>query len=152
MVAGVSRQRKSHDQYHVRESAQKGSYEGVGKRKAADYSHFPCECVPERRYILRPQLEASDSTLASGVSEGLETSTPGSGVSGILESFSCLCLGGGVAPDMADTNRQSSKRKSLKRVVYPIASYTASLNSKFLVEQRRRSLPHQFFRPVASNI
>jgi hypothetical protein len=119
---------------------------------------------PERRYVMRPQLPTSDSLESSIQRRKLQKEQRQEPfVEGILDRFTCLCLG-----DLSGTERSSStlreKRRekkgntkksatSKKKVVYPIASYPARLNSKRLVDERRRSLQRQnlhqhFFRPV----
>lgn len=168
MVAGLVRKYKSTDQYHVKKNIAKVSSSSDSSRNKLrmdsdddEQSYFREHCLPERRYILRPQLQASDSSVSSGDSDVAEEVAQQAGVTRILESISYLCLGGGMSVEGVEKRerRRTHRKSSLsphhttrKKVVYPIASYPASLNSKSLVEQRRKSLPHHFFRPVPSKI
>jgi hypothetical protein len=110
----------------------------------------PSSCLPERRYIVLPQMSHTDGSVISDLSDPSETRLIG--VFQILDSFNCLCLGG----QGNKHQRRISKKRSISpmfsksKVVYPIASYGDRLNSQKLVDQRRKSLPHNFFRPVPS--
>jgi hypothetical protein len=92
-------------------------------------------------------------------------STRATSVAHILDTFTSFCLGSpptdGTTPFRESTTREirSEEKKNVtttsakkKRVVYPIASYPARLNSKNLVDQRRQSLQqNSFFRPVSED-
>jgi hypothetical protein len=154
MVAGVPR--------HARSTISRGSVADTSKRRRSkgamidQCTHLPASCLPERRYIVLPQVFASsDSSVCSGISELSDPTEKEVGVSLILESFSYLCLGGEVdlgesksSCSQKDRRRSSAPGPQKTRVVYPIASYPARLNSRKLIEQRRQSLPHNFFRPI----
>jgi hypothetical protein len=109
-------------------------------------------CSPERRYVIQPQLTASDwseSSIQRLELQDKQRQEPF--VDGILDSFTCFCMGGQKRREEKGNTKKSSTSK--KSVVYPIASYPTRLNSKRLVDQRRQSLQRQnlqqhFFRPV----
>jgi hypothetical protein len=113
---------------------------------------LPSSCLPERRYIVLPQTPHTDGSIVSDLSDPFEPRLRG--VSQILDSFNCLCLGGatGNYGHREPPRRSISPMINKTKVVYPIASYGGRLNSKKLIEQRRQSLPHNFFRPVPSCI
>jgi hypothetical protein len=153
MVAGlVGRKSRSTEKYKPTSVSK-----GVRNRSFDDRRLPPnAHCSPERRYALQPQFCPSESSVYSEVSTREAKNQPY--VAGILDSFTCLCFGS--TDEMMGSIRErtrSEKSKSRKssttrnRVVYPIASYPARLNSKTLVNQRRKSLPHQFFRPVSED-
>lgn len=173
MVAGVPRNNMYHKtipQYHVRSSISKSSATDTStkRRRNKEAMHEngvtsrspPASCLPERRYIVLPQVFASsDSSVGSMISELSDPTEKQVGVARILESFNYLCLGGEVDPIGSKSNRHRKDRRRSSapgaqqtRVVYPIASYPGRLNSRKLIEQRRQSLPHNHFRPVPSNI
>jgi hypothetical protein len=143
MVAGLGRNYSSHNSSkpttHSRPKKSRVREEDVG------------HCFPERRYIVRRQLGSSDSSVSSEVHPW--KTHPRQCVSGILDSFTSLCLGD-VFVSSSESRRQgtmhtpSSTSSRSKKVVYPIARYPYRLNSKKLVDQRRKSFQHHFFRPV----
>jgi hypothetical protein len=123
-------------------------------------------CFPDRRYVIRPQLIASDS------SESIQRWKPQKEqgqepfVAGIIDRITCLCLGGLSGTEGSSSTLQEKRREkkgnakksstSKKKIVYPIANYPARLNSKRFVDQRRRSVQRQnpqqhFFRPVSED-
>jgi hypothetical protein len=161
MVAGVPR--------HARSTISKGSVADTSKRRRSKGvmcnpgTQLPASCLPERRYIVLPQVFASsDSSVCSGISELSDPIEKQAGFSSILESFSYLCLGGEVDVGGSKSNHRHKEHRrrstgsapgpQTTRVVYPIASYPAPLNSRKLIEKRRQSLPQNFFRPVPSHI
>lgn len=119
---------------------------------------------PVRRYVIQPQLTALDcygSLIHRREPQKEQHHAPF--VEGILENFTCLCLGGLSGTEGSSSTPREKRREkkrntkksstSKKKVVYPIASYPARLNCKRLVDQRRQSLQRQnlqqhFFRPV----
>ena len=109
-------------------------------------------CLPERRFIT---LRSDSSICSSGDHHTSERRQCLSPVSGILDSFTCLCFGGGE-PNLSSFNDGLSSRHKNAReqekgaIVYPIAKYNARLNSKKLVDQRLKRFQHQFFRPVVA--
>lgn len=157
MVAGITRKSHSNHYYHVKKTLTKGPSKDAKLRPYGNDHFLPLQCLPERRYVLRPQWHTSDISLYSNEPEYQEPEPKLRGVDLILEGFSCLCFGGSQ-PETKLT-RKPEKRRSIgskpvintRRVVYPIASYAGRLNSKRLIEQRRRSLPHNFFRPVPNS-
>ena len=165
MVASVPRKyEKGTHQYHLKGTVSKGLM--VDERHSRNSqsvtgpssTSLPASCLPQRRYIVLPRKCASDASVISGISD-FSKPRGALGVSQLLESFTYLCLGGDVSrvTSTSDTRRKDRRRASIPgnqstRVVYPIASYPGRLNSKKLIEQRRQSLPHNFFRPVPSNI
>ena len=165
MVAGLSRKHERTNQYHVKNGSHKGGAADDGRLRrtkgAANDGESRATCpvtfLPERRYIVLPHVFSyDDNSVSSGISELSGPAEPQAGVSRILESFSCLCLGSEL-PRSSEVRRRDRRRLNSSlpqqsRVVYPIVSYPARLNSKKLVEQRRQSLQHHFFRPVQSNI
>lgn len=177
MVAGTSRLLETSNRYHSKSTVPKtlvsenkffqrggGEADETNNRFAytADVAHpasptcahLPSSCLPERRYIVLPQSPGSDGSIISDLSDPFAEPRLNAGVSHILDSFNCLCLGG----DIVKCRRRKPKRRSISpmdnktKVVYPIASYGGRLNSKRLIEQRRKSLPQSFFRPVPSCI
>lgn len=167
MVAGLSRKYDRADyQYQVRNGLSKGVMLGskTGRHQGGLDNPRPIHsvsCLPERRYIALPQLFSSEEdSVYSGVSELSDpVRQQTDSVSRILESFNCLCLGGETSRDLSSQRRRKVHRRRLSspgiqpaRIVYPIASYPGRLNSKRLVEQRRQSLQHHFFRPVQTKI
>jgi hypothetical protein len=167
MVASVPRKyEKVNHQYHLKGTVSKGLM--VDDRQkwnshsvtGTNATSLPPSCLPQRRYIVLPKKCASDASVISGISDFSKPTSGGAlGVSQLLESFTYLCLGGEVSrvTSTSNTRRKDRRRASIPgnqstRVVYPIASYPGRLNSKRLIEQRRQSLPHNFFRPVPSDI
>jgi hypothetical protein len=153
MVADVKRNRSSNEHYKP-VGFRTGASECVADGQQMLHKAY---FLPERRYILRPQICCSDSSVCSEMSTRDIKHQPY--VAGILDSFTSLCVGG-VSSEGTKTSEKRSrhKKKSRKssaaskgRVVYPIASYPARLNSRKLVEQRRKSFRHQFFRPVSDD-
>ena len=123
-------------------------------------------CLPERQYIVSPELTPSNS-FESETDRDQSVQRPQSKVistgMSLIDHFSCLCLRMPTtdSPPVVERHqiRQDrkpkvfKKRSPKKKVIYPIATYPARLNSKHLVEQRRRSLEQRnhhkhFFRPV----
>jgi hypothetical protein len=152
MVAGLANKSKSNDQYKLT-NVSKGHRD---ERRLPSDAHRS----PERRFILRPQISPSDSSVCSEVSNRV-TPEPRQqpSVARILDTFTNLCLGGVSietvkSAEKSRREKQKSRKSSSshrKRVVYPVASYPVHLNSKKLVEQRRKSLPQHFFRPVSED-
>lgn len=161
MVASVPRKYdKFNHQYHLKSTVPRGPMIDNKQRSSAADNRpcLPASCLPQRRYIVLPQKCASDASVISGISEYTRSAERGvMGVSQLLESFTYLCLGGEMSGAVSTKRRKDRRRASIPgnqgtQVVYPIASYPARLNSRKLIEQRRQSLPHNFFRPVPSNI
>jgi hypothetical protein len=167
MVAGLSRLQEKSNRYQSKSTvsklsvtANKGSQrlhttvfqKGVARPRSPSVTNLPSSFLPERRYIVLTQALNTDGSIISDLSDPFEPRL--SGVSRILDSFSCLCLGG----ETTDYHRREVPTRSISpatkktRVVYQIASYGGRLNSKKLIEERRQSLPHNFFRPVPSCI
>lgn len=166
MVAGLSRKHdRAIHQYHMKNS---GTSKGVAMDSRRRRSNggiddqraiLPPSCLPERRYIVLPHIfpHDDDNSVDSGISELSDPVDQQAGVIRILESFSYLCVGGETSSSSSkesyprkDRRRLSSPGPRQAQVVYPIASYPGRLNSKKLIEQRRQSLQHHFFRPVQS--
>ena len=159
MVAGLGTQTKSIEYRPT--SVSKGT-RNQERNRVFDERKLPpnAHCSPERSYVLRPQICYSGSSVYS---ELPARDVPNQQcVAGILDTFACLCLGStdvmGVSKgdrSLREKHRSERRRKSRstsgKKVIYPIASYAVRLNSKRLVDQRRKSLPHHFFRPVVSD-
>ncbi len=165
MVASVPRKHeKLTHQYHLKSAMSKGSMVDNNHQQrqntgdADNPTSLPASCLPQRRYIVLPRKCGSDESVISGISDFTKPAKGGVlGVSQILDSFTYLCLGGEMSRQVSANRRKDRRRASVPgnqetRVVYPIASYPARLNSRKLIEQRRQSLPHNFFRPVPSNI
>lgn len=135
------------------------------RRPVVDDGGLPSNAhsLSERRYIVRSELRGSDSSVSSEY--GTASTSEGKGeqyVSGILESFTSLCLGSSSSDWVNDdirrrreekpareTTQSSTKKK--RKVIYPIASLPARLNSRKLVAQRRKSMERHFFRPVSED-
>ena len=108
--------------------------------------------------ITRSQPSTPNRSAHSASTRGKNAHEPC--VAGILDSFTSLCLGG-LKNDRSLSRGDKMKRRvekkitkkvvHTKKVVYPIVTYPARLNSKKLVEQRRQSLQHHFFRPVSDD-
>ena len=112
------------------------------------------QMTPERRFIVRPQITTSNSSICSVSTFNAKPEGPC--VAGILDRFTSLCLGSPPA-DVSIKSAKGRQRRhdthetSRKRVVYPIVGFPVHLNSEQLVDQRRKSLQHQFFRPVSED-
>ena len=167
MVAGLSRHQEKSIRYQSKSTVSKLSateskvsqrrrtpdfQKGVAQPRSASATNLPSSFLPERRYIVLPQALHTDGSIISDLSDPFEPRL--SGIAQILDSFSCLCLGG----ETTNYHRRKVRNRSISpmtnktRVVYQIASYGGRLNSKKLIEQRRQSLPDNFFRPVPSCI
>lgn len=153
MVASHPRISKSDIRYRMKDV---GTKQRRQRGTTREIQHPPIECLPQRRYILQPQLQAVGSYSTEVSDRDIPRQLK---MEAILDSFNYFCLTAvsedkngqrNVSNGYGSTRSYPSQKR--KRVVYPIASYTAHLNSKSLIEKRRRSLPHQFFRPVQSNI
>lgn len=112
------------------------------------------QMTPERRFIVRPQITTSNSSICSVSTFNAKPEGPC--VAGILDRFTSLCLGSppaevSIKSAKGHQRRQDTRESSRKRVVYPIVGFPVHLNSKQLVDQRRKSLQHQFFRPVSED-
>ena len=143
MVAGIERKTGSIEHYK-QTSLSKG-------RRSRGYDL----CSPERRYVVRPEICHHSSGSSVYTEYSSREMRNQQCVAGILDTFACLCIGSGVVGNDIRRDKYKSGKVSgrkanggRRRVVYPIASYPARLNSKKLVDQRRKSVPHQFFRPI----
>lgn len=153
MVAGLGKNARSNN------TVKATTFSKGMRNRAFDAGRLPpnAHCSPQRRFILRSQFGHSASYDYSEYSTRESMNEPT--VAAILESFTCLCLGStdeikgsrGRARREKYSSRRKSSKDTSKRVMYPIASYPVHLNSKRLVEQRRKSLPHHFFRPVSDD-
>jgi hypothetical protein len=162
MVAGLEKTSSRDAQFQSFASVKRMDGESFRGIRLPPNAH----CSPERRYkyVVQPQLTASDSSeYSTQRSEPQKEQRHVPFVAGILDIFTSLCLGGisgtaGSSSTLREKRREkkrNTKKSSTckKKVVYPIASYPVRLNSKRLVDQRRRSLQRQnhqqhFFRPV----
>jgi hypothetical protein len=160
MVAGLERDSSRDAQLQSSASVKRMDRKSFSGIRLPPNAH----CSPTRRYVIRPQLTTSDSFESSIQRWEPQTQQHQEPfVAGILDRFTCLCLGDlsgteGSSSTLREKRREkkgNTKKSSFskKNVVYPIASYPARLNSKRLVDQRRRSLQRQnlqqhFFRPV----
>ena len=113
-------------------------------------------CFPQRKY-----LTLQSDTLCLGIHHagGTRQGCSPSPVSGILESFTCFCLGDASAINRNNELRHDDSGElghdgstgSQTAIVYPIAKYNARLNSKKLVDQRLKVFQHHFFKPVTAD-
>ena len=144
----MSRKEKENERYQTNNTVLKDMRNTQQRQiKCPHPSH-----LSQRKFVLRPQLCYTDSgTVYSHASRQKSETQQSASLVTLLETFTSLCVGP-TAYERRPTRKIRKPTKHhvsrRKRVVYPIATYPHRLNSKTMIEQRRRSMQDHFFRPV----
>ena len=157
MVAGIVRNGNGNTPSEILKAGKAAYNQPSTTDKNSHHGTSNIQMTPERRFVVRHQISTSDSSICSASASTFNAKAQGPCVSGILDSFTSLCLGSPPA-DISVTSRNDRRQRqeqnngSRKRVVYPVSGFNVHLNSEQLVDQRRKSLhDHQFFRPVSED-